>query len=172
MELDADMSLHVLDSKDQKPTLGSCLMTLHCHRCSTVLGDSLAVCGDFKMTDSIMIVRVTDSVSLSDKTGSTKDRGLKNCLHRALECSRCQCIIGAVVDSTPVHFEILRSVFLLHKENINCYIFEQSKMVKALDVVFDLKPISESITEAIKAFRAQSDHMSVLHDSLCELGSL
>uniref|UniRef100_A0A8C4ZW04 Protein yippee-like n=1 Tax=Gadus morhua TaxID=8049 RepID=A0A8C4ZW04_GADMO len=134
MELDADMSLHVLDSKDQKPTLGSCLMTLHCHRCSTVLGDSLAVCGDFKMTDSIMIHRLHTN-------------GLSCSLHRALECSRCQCIIGAVVDSTPVHFEILRSVFLLHKENINCYIFEQSKMVKALDVVFDLKPISESITE-------------------------
>ncbi|CAL8283757.1 unnamed protein product [Lota lota] len=167
MELDSDMSLYLIDSNDKKPRLESCLMTLHCNQCNTVVGDSQSVCGEFKSMKSIMIVRVTDSVSLSDHTESKMERESNNCLHRSLECSSCHCILGAVVESTPLHLEMLRSVFLLQKEKINCYILEQSKMVKASDLVFDQKPISESIHEAIKLFRAQCDQMTQLHNRLC-----
>ena len=56
MEFDLDMSVLTIGSKGEQPRLGSCLMTLHCHRCSAVLGDSQAVCGELRRTNYIMIV--------------------------------------------------------------------------------------------------------------------
>lgn len=40
-------------------------MTLHCQQCNTVLGDSLAVCGEIQCLDSVMCLSKFSSVLIT-----------------------------------------------------------------------------------------------------------
>lgn len=167
MELNADLSFSRVDPLDldlklrlESTTTAGRPMTFHCDRCNAVVGDHLSVCGEFRSLGAIMFLKVTHSVSVGDQTESATERQITGCLQRSLECTRCDSVLGSVVVSSPGQLDMLRSVFLLHKEKINCYILKHSQVVKSSELVFELKPIGPSINAAMKKFQAQFDHMS------------
>uniref|UniRef100_A0A667YIW1 Protein yippee-like n=1 Tax=Myripristis murdjan TaxID=586833 RepID=A0A667YIW1_9TELE len=141
MEFDASVLMHRTDDiKLAMEAERRSLMTLHCEQCNTVLGDSLGVCGELKSLDSILCLKssVPDSYLLLLFTFS---------ICSSLKCSGCRRVLGTVIHSAPQHLAMLRSIFLLHKANISCYILNSSTMVKASTLSFDMKPIGESINE-------------------------
>uniref|UniRef100_A0A3Q0S1Y5 Protein yippee-like n=1 Tax=Amphilophus citrinellus TaxID=61819 RepID=A0A3Q0S1Y5_AMPCI len=128
-------------------------VTLHCQQCSAILADSTGVCGEMKSMDAI-ILRLYGSI-----TDCVKDthRILINALvpfllffpsiYNSLKCSGCHNALGKVIYSAPSHLAMIRSIFLLCKANINCYILNSSSMVKASTLTFDLEPLGESMNE-------------------------
>ncbi|XP_071751613.1 protein Mis18-beta [Centroberyx gerrardi] len=142
--------------------------TFHCEQCNTVLGDSLGVCGELRSMDSILCSRVTHDVLVSDEMESGLKEEMANCIYSSLRCSGCCCVVGAVIHSAPQHLAALRSLFLLYKANIRCYILNSSSMVKASTLTFDLKPIGESINELRQQFQVQFDQMSRIKKCLAE----
>ncbi|XP_070699075.1 protein Mis18-beta [Pempheris klunzingeri] len=143
-------------------------MTLHCQQCHTVLGDSLGVCGEIKCMDSIMCLKVTNDVVVSDVMESGKKGEMANCIYSALKCRGCRSAVGKVIHSAPSRLAVARSIFLLYKANISCYILNSSSMVKASTLVFDLKGFRESITEVRRQFEAQLDEMSRVKSRLAD----
>uniref|UniRef100_A0A3Q1J762 Mis18 domain-containing protein n=1 Tax=Anabas testudineus TaxID=64144 RepID=A0A3Q1J762_ANATE len=115
-------------------------MTLHCAQCNRVLGDSVGVCGEIQSMDSIVC-------SSEDKRHFRGKIHLKYLLTYSLKCHGCRCAVGKLIHSAPSHLATIRSLFLLSKSNISCYILNSSSMVKASMLTFDLKPLSDSIDE-------------------------
>uniref|UniRef100_A0A3Q3RAB4 Protein yippee-like n=1 Tax=Monopterus albus TaxID=43700 RepID=A0A3Q3RAB4_MONAL len=115
-------------------------MTIHCAQCNTVLGDSYGICGEvhIERMDSIMCLSLQYVLSLLLFTFS---------IFSSLKCHGCSCIVGKVIHSAPSHLATIRSLFLLYKANLSCYILTSSSMVKASKITFNLKPIRESINE-------------------------
>ncbi|XP_030575330.1 protein Mis18-beta [Archocentrus centrarchus] len=143
-------------------------LTLHCQQCSAILADSTGVCGEMKSIDAIMCIRVTSDVVISDKTESGHKGELSNCIYNSLKCSGCHNALGKVIHSAPSHLAVIRSIFLLCKANINCYILNSSSMVKASTLTFDLEPLGESMNEVKKQFQAQLDQMSRMKSRLTD----
>ncbi|XP_028251586.1 protein Mis18-beta [Parambassis ranga] len=120
-------------------------MTLHCRQCNTILGDSCGICGE--IMDSVMCLRVTDDVIVSDVMQPGHKGELRSCIYSSLKCQACGCAVGKVIHSAPSHLAAVRSIFLLHKANISCYILSSSSVVKASTLSFNLKPLKENIHE-------------------------
>nr|XP_033498285.1 protein Mis18-beta [Epinephelus lanceolatus] len=135
-------------------------MTLHCQQCNTVLGDSLGVCGEVKFMDSIVCLRVTDDVVISDSMDTGHKGDMANCIYSSLKCRVCCCSVGKVIHSAPSRLAAVRSMFLFYKANISCYILNRSSMVKASTLTFDIKPLRDNMNKVRQKFEAQLDHMS------------
>uniref|UniRef100_A0A3B4V5L2 Protein yippee-like n=1 Tax=Seriola dumerili TaxID=41447 RepID=A0A3B4V5L2_SERDU len=119
-------------------------MTLHCARCNTVLGDSFSVCGEIKCMDSIMCL-ITNDVVISFYLLSLLLFIFS--IYSSLKCCGCRCAVGRVIHSAPPRLDVTRSLFLLYKANISCYILNNSSMVKASTLTFDMKPLREKMNE-------------------------
>ncbi|XP_071353770.1 protein Mis18-beta isoform X1 [Trachinotus anak] len=162
------------------------LVTLHCAQCSAVLGDSLGVCGEIKCMDSIMclilqyLIRthvgtavcpppgVTSDVVIGDAKESGHKGEMARCIYSSLKCLGCRCAVGRVIHSAPSRLATIRSLFLLYKANISCYILNSSSMVKASTLTFDMKPLRENINEVRQQFEAQLDQMSRVKSRLAD----
>lgn len=143
-------------------------MTLHCHQCNAVLADSTGVCGEMKSMDSLMCIRVTNDVVISDKMESGHKGEMTNCIYSSLKCHGCRCALGKVIHSAPSRLALIRSIFLLYKANINCYILNSSSLVKASTLTFDQKPLRESMNEVRQQFEAQLEQMSRIKNRLVD----
>uniref|UniRef100_A0A665VW67 Protein yippee-like n=1 Tax=Echeneis naucrates TaxID=173247 RepID=A0A665VW67_ECHNA len=113
-------------------TSGGQLATLHCAQCCTVLGDSLSVCGEMRSLDSIICL---------------SDCNMFCFIYSTLKCVGCCRIVGRVIDAAPSRLATIRSLFLLYKPNISCYVLNSRSMVKASEFSFAMKPIREYINE-------------------------
>ncbi|XP_078134234.1 protein Mis18-beta [Sander vitreus] len=143
-------------------------MTLHCQQCNTVLGDSLGVCGEITCMDAIVCIRVTDDVVISDAMESGPKDAMANCIYSSLICRGCRCAVGKVIHSAPSRLATVRSMFLLYKANISCYILDCCSMVKAATLTFDVKPLSESMNKVRQQFEVQLDQMSRIKSRLAD----
>nr|XP_040054702.1 protein Mis18-beta [Gasterosteus aculeatus aculeatus] len=143
-------------------------MTLHCQQCSAVWGDSFSICGEVRSMDSIVCLRVTNDVVISDVLESGHGGELAGCIYSALKCRGCCCAVGKVIHSAPWRLASVRSMFLLHKANTSCYMLNHSSMVTASSLTFDLKPLGESMNKLRQQFEAQLDEMSRLHSRLAD----
>ncbi|KAM4625058.1 protein Mis18-beta [Polymixia lowei] len=169
MEFDASVLLQRTDDLKLIDMGRKDLMTFHCEQCSSVLGDSLGVCGELKCVNSIMCYKVTNDVIVSDEVESGQEGELSQCLYSSLTCSGCQSVVGAIIHSAPHHLEMVRSIFLLQKDNIRCYILNNSQMVRASELTFDLKPVGDSIKEMKRQLQAQVDLMSRIRKRLSKM---
>ncbi|KAM9708416.1 protein Mis18-beta [Menidia menidia] len=145
------------------------MMTLHCQQCHTVLADSHGVCGEINSMGCIMCISITNDVVVSVVMVSGRKRELVDCIFSALQCNSCHSVVGKVIHSAPSRLASIRSIFLLHKANINCYILDSSSMVKASTLTFDLKPLTDSITKMRHQFNAQLDHMLYIKSRLADM---
>ncbi|XP_039993785.1 protein Mis18-beta [Xiphias gladius] len=143
-------------------------MTFHCAQCNTVLADSLGVCGEIERMDSIVCLRVTSDVVISDAMESGHKGEMGNCIYSSLKCRGCRCAVGKVIHSAPSCLATIRSLFLLYKANISCYILNSSSMVKASKLTFDLKPLRENMNEMRQHFEEQLDLMSRIKSRLAD----
>ncbi|XP_026195276.1 protein Mis18-beta [Anabas testudineus] len=143
-------------------------MTLHCAQCNRVLGDSVGVCGEIQSMDSIVCSRVTNDVVISDAMVTGHKGELANCIYSSLKCHGCRCAVGKLIHSAPSHLATIRSLFLLSKSNISCYILNSSSMVKASMLTFDLKPLSDSIDEWRQQCEVHLDQMSHIKSKLAD----
>uniref|UniRef100_A0A3B4ZLU7 Mis18 domain-containing protein n=1 Tax=Stegastes partitus TaxID=144197 RepID=A0A3B4ZLU7_9TELE len=117
-------------------------MTLHCQQCNRVLADSFCICGEIKCMDSIVCLsKLLRSVCLLFLLLFTCS------IYSSLECRGCRSAVGKVVHSAPSRLAVIRSIFLLYKANISCYILNSSSMVKASTLTFDMKPLRKNIDE-------------------------
>ncbi|KAM9842799.1 protein Mis18-beta [Aulostomus maculatus] len=166
MEFDASVLIKRSDDMKLPSEADQQLMTLHCKHCSTILADSLGVCGEVKSMDFIMCLRVTNDVVVSGKMESGHEGKLANCIYSSVKCRNCCSVLGKVVHATPLHMAMIRSIFLLLKANISCYILNSSSMVKATTLTFDLKPLGERMNEVRLQIEAQLDHLMHMRSRL------
>ncbi|XP_059208986.1 protein Mis18-beta [Centropristis striata] len=143
-------------------------MTLHCRHCNTVLGDSHGICGEIKCLDSILCLRVTDDVVVSASMELGQKGEMAKCIYSSLECRVCCSAVGKVIHSAPSRLAMVRSLFLLNKANISCYIFKRSLMVKASTLTFDVKPLKESMDMMKLQFEVQLEEMTRIKIRLAE----
>ncbi|KAJ8289098.1 hypothetical protein COCON_G00017570 [Conger conger] len=122
-------------------------MVLHCGMCNTTWGDTLEVCGEEKQLNSIICLRVTKDVVVKDELEFKLEGRMAGSTYKALHCAGCQCFVGVVPYSTPKHLSALRNLFLLQKENINCYNLRNGTMEKASSLHFDQSTVHKSIKE-------------------------
>ncbi|XP_072221433.1 protein Mis18-beta [Leuresthes tenuis] len=170
MEYDESLLLNRIDSvKLTTAAEHKQMMTLLCQQCNTVLADSVGVCGEIRCMDCIMCIRVTNDVVVSDVMVSGHDKEIANCIYRALKCGSCHSVVGKVIHSSPSRLASIRSIFLLHKANISCYILDSCSMVKASTLTFDLKPLRETIAEMKQQFEAQLDHTLHIKSRLADM---
>ncbi|MBN3305063.1 MS18B protein, partial [Amia calva] len=120
---------------------------LSCGLCNMVLGDSLQVCGEARNLNSIVCLRVTKDVEVKEKLDFGIQGRLAGCAYKALHCVGCNCFVGLVLHSTPQSLSTLRNLFLLHKENINCYILKTNTMRAAANVSFEQNSIMSSVLQ-------------------------
>ncbi|XP_051942511.1 protein Mis18-beta [Hippocampus zosterae] len=133
--------------------------TFHCRQCNTVLGDSLSVCGELKCLDSIILCGVTDNVEVSSEMECGNKGELANCIFSSLMCSECGCTVGKVVHAAPQHLAAARSLFLLQKMLVACYVLDTCSMMKASALSFEMKPLMESVNEVGRKFELYFDDM-------------
>ncbi|XP_044023392.1 protein Mis18-beta isoform X2 [Siniperca chuatsi] len=93
---------------------------------------------------------------------------MANCIYSSLKCRGCHSAVGKVIHSAPSRLAMARSIFLLYKANISCYILNSSSMVKASTLTFDLKPFRESMNEVRQQFEAQLDQMAHIKSRLAD----
>lgn len=136
------------------------VMTFHCGQCNTILGDSLGACGEVISLDTLICTKLTHEVTVSEKLDSGQEGKMANCAYNVLNCSGCQSVVGAVIYSAPEHLAMVRSLFLLHKEKLNCYMLSSGKMKLASTLKFDLMPIEKKIKELRQQLKDQLDHLS------------
>lgn len=160
------------DTLDKRKPAYNNTMTFHCERCNTVWADSLGVCGEAKCFDSLICINVTQDVIVKNELESRVQGEMKNCVYNSLICAGCSCAVGVVLHSTPAHLACLRSLFLMQKDKINCYVLSKGSMVKASTLNFDLKPIDRSIAKLKLEMEAHLEHVSLLHGRLMERSSM
>ncbi|XP_034774731.2 protein Mis18-beta-like [Acipenser ruthenus] len=118
-----------------------------CSHCNTVMGDSLNTCGDDKRLNVIICLKVTDDVVVEDELQFGLQGKVSGCVYKPLQCGCCQSAVGMVLHSTARAFTSLRKLFLLHKENISCYVLQSRNMVPATEMNFELKTSQMAIKE-------------------------
>ncbi|XP_030247866.1 protein Mis18-beta [Sparus aurata] len=143
-------------------------MTLHCQQCNTVLGDSHGVCGEIKCMDSIMCLKVNNDVVISDAKELRHKGEMANCIYSSLKCRSCGSAVGKVIHSAPPHLAMVRSIFLLNKANISCYILNSSSMVAASSLSFDKKDLRDIINEVKQQFEEKLDQMTRVKNGLAD----
>lgn len=79
-----------------------------------------------KLTQVLQVIAVTLHKCSSESTWAERSLQVTFVIiiilfsiYSALKCSGCHSGVGAIIDSTPEHLDMLRGIFLLHKENIN-----------------------------------------------------
>ncbi|XP_041827459.1 protein Mis18-beta [Melanotaenia boesemani] len=167
MEFEKSILLRRID--DLKMTAAAGHLTLHCQQCNTVLADSFGICGELKCMESVMCQKVTNDVVVGDKVVSGHTGRLANCIYSHLKCRSCHCVLGKVIYSAPSYLASVRSIFLLHKANISCYILNSCSMVKASTFTFDLKPLKETMSEMKQQFKEQMDEMLHIKSRLADM---
>ncbi|XP_077477331.1 protein Mis18-beta [Stigmatopora argus] len=130
------------------------LATLHCKHCHTVLGDSLSVCGELPFLESVICLKVTNDVVVSDEMDLGRNGKLAECIFSHLTCRKCGRALGKALLATPPHLAALRSLFLLRKAQVTCYVLGSCAMVKASAVSFRLESLAEDIHEVEQKFQA------------------
>ncbi|AWP16101.1 putative protein Mis18-beta-like [Scophthalmus maximus] len=171
MEYDESVLTQRVDDVDQRVCeagRGGHRMTFHCARCNTILGDSFGVCGEMKSLDSIMCLRVTSDVVIGDVMEPGHKGEMANCFYSLLKCRSCFSAVGKVIHSAPSRLATIRSLFLLDKANIACYILDSRSMVKASALTFDLQPLGPKIVEMSQQVKAKLDHMSHVKSRLAD----
>ncbi|KAL0969443.1 hypothetical protein UPYG_G00227440 [Umbra pygmaea] len=147
-------------------------VTFHCGRCNTVWADSRGVCGEATCVDSLICLKVTQDVTIKDQLESRLEGPIAACSYNALQCSGCRAFIGVVLYSTPPNLSALRSLFLLKKDNMFCYILKSGQMVKASTLNFHTpKPLGESISELkelVQEMECNINHMSAITEDICK----
>ncbi|XP_019953518.2 protein Mis18-beta [Paralichthys olivaceus] len=143
-------------------------MTLHCTQCNSVMADSLSICGEITCMKLIMCLRVTTDVVISSAKESGHKGEMANCIFSSLKCRGCRSSVGKVIHSAPSRWASFRSLFLLHKSNITCYVLDSRSMVKASTITLDLKPLRENIDEVRKQFEVQLDQMLCVKSRLAD----
>ncbi|TWW71723.1 protein Mis18-beta [Takifugu rubripes] len=137
------------------------LLTLHCQHCHTVLGDSVDICGETKYLDSIICLKVTGDVVVCDPVTQPQEEGeMANCIYSPLKCGCCCSSVGKVIHSAPPCLSTLRSLFLLKKANISCYVLKSSSMVMASALQFSLKAVTKDMEEVKQEFREFLDQLA------------
>ncbi|XP_066535027.1 protein Mis18-beta [Hoplias malabaricus] len=139
---------------------------LHCAKCSTVMADSLGICGEAKPFKSLICLKVTNDVRVKGKLEMSLEGPLAFCTYRLLECKCCHRCVGVVLHSTPAHFSSLRDLFLLRKDMLNCYILKNSTVVKASKVSFDPRPLTKHISELKQELEAQLKQVDIVKEML------
>ncbi|XP_077394769.1 protein Mis18-beta [Festucalex cinctus] len=165
MEFNKNFLRECDDDDDDDDDVGAELLkrglwaTLHCKQCNTVLGDSLAVCGELTCLDSIICCRVTNNVEVSSEMECGKKGQLANCIFSALLCSDCGCTVGKVVHAAPPRMAAVRSLFLLYKAHVTCYVLDRCSMVNASAMSFEMEPLMKSINEVKQHFELNFEHV-------------
>ncbi|XP_017269127.1 protein Mis18-beta [Kryptolebias marmoratus] len=144
------------------------MMTVHCQLCNTVLTDSFGVCGEMESLDSLMCIKVTNDVVVGGVQESGHKGEMANCIFSPLKCRSCHSVVGKVVHSTPSRWASVRSVFLLYKASISCYILDSNSTVEASVLSFRLKPLRESINEVRQQVEEQRDQMMRIHSRVAD----
>ncbi|XP_054651549.1 protein Mis18-beta isoform X2 [Dunckerocampus dactyliophorus] len=140
--------------------------SFHCKHCNTVLGDSLAVCGEFPCLDAILSLRVTSDVLLSSDMECGHKGDMAHCIFSSVRCGECGVTVGKVIHAAPPRLAMLRSLFLLHKASIRCYTLGSSSMVRASSISFDLMPLGDELSKLRKQFEADFDHVTQIKSCL------
>ncbi|KAK2826628.1 hypothetical protein Q5P01_020842 [Channa striata] len=145
-------------------------MTFHCAQCNTVLADSVGVCGEIVINsvDFIVCLRVTNDVAIGERNELGHKEKMADCIFSSLKCRVCCSAVGKIIHSASSRLAPIRSLFLLHKENINCYILNSISMLKGSTLKLDLKPLRDTINEVRQEYKAQLDHMSQLKSRLAD----
>uniref|UniRef100_A0A8C1THW8 Opa interacting protein 5 n=1 Tax=Cyprinus carpio TaxID=7962 RepID=A0A8C1THW8_CYPCA len=120
---------------------------LQCMTCNTVLGDSLAICGEVRSLQSIICLKVSEDVRVNKKLEMSLNGHLAFSTHQVLYCAGCHGAVGLVLHSTPEHLSALRNLFLLRKELINCYMLRSGACVKASKINFKHRLMDKNIKE-------------------------
>uniref|UniRef100_A0A8C6UUX7 Mis18 domain-containing protein n=1 Tax=Neogobius melanostomus TaxID=47308 RepID=A0A8C6UUX7_9GOBI len=136
-------------------------MTFHCEKCNTVFGDGLSVCGEVKSMGCILLLKVTKDIVIDDKKETELKGDLAQCMYSFLLCRCCRSFVGRIIHSSPTRLANCRSMFLLHKPSLCCYLLNSSSMVKATSISFELKPIGESMKEMMREFEGM--YKQIIH---------
>ncbi|XP_028294611.1 protein Mis18-beta [Gouania willdenowi] len=142
------------------------LMTLHCQQCHVVLADSFGACGEVQALDCIVCVTVTNKVKVSESLERGTRGQMAHCLYNGLRCGGCSCVVGMVIQCAPAHLDTFRSMFLLCKANIDCYVLNSSSMVKASTLCFEQKSLKQSLKKIKHQCEGQLERISHLEKRL------
>ncbi|XP_033844578.2 protein Mis18-beta [Periophthalmus magnuspinnatus] len=142
-------------------------MTFHCETCNAVLGDGLSVCGEVKTMSSIVFLKVTKDVIIDEEETEDKEY-LADCIYSFLSCRCCRSVVGKIIHSAPSRLSNCRSMFLLHKPSINCYLLNSSSVVKATSISFEVKPLGETIQEIMDKYGGMLKHKAHLKEEPTE----
>ncbi|XP_010877714.2 protein Mis18-beta [Esox lucius] len=146
-------------------------LTFHCGHCNAVWADSRGLCGEAPCVNSLICLKVTQDVTINEELESRREGPMAACSYNAMHCSGCRRFIGVVLYSTPPHLAALRSLFLLKKDNMYCYIFKIGQMVKASTLNFNTqRPLRERISELkqlIQEVECNLDNVSAVMDDSC-----
>ncbi|XP_061749896.1 protein Mis18-beta isoform X2 [Nerophis ophidion] len=155
----------VLTDRSEESNVGSDiesqrLASLHCKQCNTVLADSFSVCGEIKCLDAIAFLRVSDDVIVSSVKECGDKGDIADCVFSSVSCRECGVMAGKVLHAAPPHLADLRSLFLLQKAKLRCYMLDSRAMVEASSVSFDVAPLGEDLHKLRAQFEALSHHMT------------
>ncbi|XP_076841830.1 protein Mis18-beta [Brachyhypopomus gauderio] len=162
--------LRVVEGTDKMINYHNCSVLL-CARCNLVLCDSLGVCGEATNIKSIVCLKVTKDVNVKEKLEVCMDGPLTFCTYKVIECVGCRRVVGVVLHSTPQHLSSLRSLFLLRKEVLNCYLLKNGTVIKASKISFENRPLKRSITELRDSLKAQLKQVDLLKGMLGEMST-
>uniref|UniRef100_A0AAV2JGF8 Protein yippee-like n=1 Tax=Knipowitschia caucasica TaxID=637954 RepID=A0AAV2JGF8_KNICA len=141
-------------------------MTFHCEKCNTVLGDGLSVCGEVKSINCIVLLKVTKDIVINDKKETGQKGDLAHCIYSVLSCRCCRSVVGRIIVSSSAQFSNYRSLFLLQKSKINCYLLDSTSLVKATSMSFDVKPLVESMKEMMLKFETIKSRITYVKQEL------
>uniref|UniRef100_A0A8C1QK44 Opa interacting protein 5 n=1 Tax=Cyprinus carpio TaxID=7962 RepID=A0A8C1QK44_CYPCA len=142
---------------------------LQCMTCNTVLGDSLAICGEVRSLQSIICLKVSEDVRVNKKLEMSLNGHLAFSTHQVLYCAGCHGAVGLVLHSTPEHLSALRNLFLLRKELINCYMLRSGARVKASKINFKHRLMDKNIKELKQDLEAQLKQVKILEGMMEKL---
>ncbi|XP_058470886.1 protein Mis18-beta [Solea solea] len=113
-----------------------------------------------KSLDSIVCLRTTNDVVISNEVELGHKGEIAKCIYSSLKCGGCDSAVGIVIHSAPSRLAAIRSLFLLNKANITCYILGSQSVVKVSSLSFDVKPLGPSMNMARKHFTAHLEQMT------------
>ncbi|XP_028852011.1 protein Mis18-beta [Denticeps clupeoides] len=144
---------------------------LLCAKCSTVLGDSLGVCGADSGVDvkAIICSKVTEDVLVQNELKISLEGPLAACAYNSLCCSTCHRQVGVRLQSTPPHLSALRSLFILHKDSMNCYMLKSGTVVSAASVSFEQRTFGKRLVKLKQELDTQMNKLIHLKETLVEL---
>uniref|UniRef100_A0A8C4SRA5 Uncharacterized LOC114666919 n=1 Tax=Erpetoichthys calabaricus TaxID=27687 RepID=A0A8C4SRA5_ERPCA len=134
---DENSGEHTLPQEDELKIRDN--VTFHCARCKNIFGDYLAVCGEEKELQTIILVAVTKIVKRDSALQFGVKGRLLGCVYKHLVCSGCSEYVGISICSSTDALAQIRNYFLLFKEKVNCYVFQLKEMVPASNMEFSIQ---------------------------------